>query len=89
MEDRIVPLEPELGAHGFVALVPNLDALRQEAKARGLWAPFLPEELGGRGLSLLEYAHVSEALGRSPEVQLLGDRYEVPQMPQFHRCPDW
>jgi alkylation response protein AidB-like acyl-CoA dehydrogenase len=66
MEDRIVPLEPELGARGFVALVPKLDALRQEARARGLWAPFLPEELGGRGLSLLEYAHVSEALGRSP-----------------------
>lgn len=66
LDEHIVPLEPELGAHGFVALVPKLDALRQKAKERGLWAPFLPKDLGGQGLTLLEYAHVSEALGRSP-----------------------
>ncbi len=65
-DELIVPLERELGAHGFVALVPKLNALRQKAKERGLWAPFLSTELGGMGLTLLEYAHVSEALGRSP-----------------------
>jgi len=65
-DEKILPLEKELLAHGFVATVPALDALRAEAKARGLWAPFLPTELGGGGLTLLEYAHVSEALGRSP-----------------------
>ncbi|MBN8614055.1 MAG: acyl-CoA dehydrogenase family protein [Deltaproteobacteria bacterium] len=65
-DEHIVPLERELGAHGFVALVPKLEALRSKAKERGLWAPFLPKDLGGQGLTLLEYAHVSEALGRSP-----------------------
>jgi alkylation response protein AidB-like acyl-CoA dehydrogenase len=65
-DEHIVPLERELGAHGFVALVPKLEALRSKAKERRLWAPFLPKELGGQGLTLLEYAHVSEALGRSP-----------------------
>jgi alkylation response protein AidB-like acyl-CoA dehydrogenase len=65
-DELIVPLERELGAHGFVALVPKLDALRSKAKERNLWAPFLPKELGGQGLTLLEYAHVSEGLGRSP-----------------------
>lgn len=65
-DEKLIPLEQELMAHGFVATVPKLDAMREEAKARGLWAPFLPTELGGLGLTLLEYAHVSEALGRSP-----------------------
>ena len=51
---------------GFVKMLPKLAELRAEAKARGLWAPFLPESLGGRGLTLVEYAYVSEALGRSP-----------------------
>ena len=32
----------------------------------GLWAPHLPEEYGGPGLSLTEFARVSEALGRTP-----------------------
>ena len=41
-------------------------AVRDEVKARGLWAPQLPRSLGGMGLSLLEFALVGEELGRSP-----------------------
>ncbi|MFO0684948.1 MAG: acyl-CoA dehydrogenase family protein [Sandaracinus sp.] len=66
LDERVIPLEPALGEKGFVALLPELAALRAEAKARGLWAPFLPVDLGGLGLTLVEYAYVSEALGRSP-----------------------
>lgn len=65
-DERIVPLESSLLANGFEATLPALDALRDEAKKAGIWAPFLPVELGGQGLTLLEYGHVSEALGRSP-----------------------
>jgi acyl-CoA dehydrogenase len=43
-----------------------LAAVRDEVKARGLWAPQLPRDLGGMGLSLLEFALVAEELGRSP-----------------------
>ena len=35
-------------------------------KARHLWAPFLPTELGGLGLTLAEYGLVSAELGRTP-----------------------
>lgn len=66
LDERVIPLEPMLVKEGFVAMLPKLAELREEAKKRGLWAPFLPESLGGRGLSLVEYAYVSEALGRSP-----------------------
>lgn len=65
IDARVRPLEPTILAHGFAAVSAALDALRREAKERGFWTPFLPVELGGLGLTLLEYAPVSEVLGRS------------------------
>jgi alkylation response protein AidB-like acyl-CoA dehydrogenase len=53
------PLEGEVVHAGFTASHAKLDAMRAEAKKRGLW---LPQEK----LSLLEFAFVSEALGTSP-----------------------
>ena len=50
----------------FRDLVPELDQLRARIKADGLWAPWLSKDLGGMGLSLFEFAHISEALGGSP-----------------------
>jgi alkylation response protein AidB-like acyl-CoA dehydrogenase len=47
-------------------LLPLLAEKRQQVKDLGLWAPHLPEAIGGMGLSLLEFAHISEALGHSP-----------------------
>ncbi len=66
LERAVMPLEPRLGGGPFAALVPDLAAVREEVKARGLWAPQLPRDLGGMGLSLLEFALVAEELGRSP-----------------------
>ena len=66
VDERLVPRERELLAGGFVAMLPAIDGLRREAKERGLWAPFLPVELGGAGLGLTDYALVSEILGRTP-----------------------
>jgi alkylation response protein AidB-like acyl-CoA dehydrogenase len=63
---RIEPLEPLLVSRSFAELVPALAAVRDEVKARGLWAPQLPRPLGGMGLNLLEFALVGEELGRSP-----------------------
>ncbi len=50
----------------FATVLPQLDALRGEVQARGLWAPHLPVAWGGRGLALPAFAQVSEALGRTP-----------------------
>ena len=66
VDRELIPLEPELLSKGFVAMLPELDALRKKAKDAGLWAPFLPVALGGAGLGLTDYAHVSEVLGRTP-----------------------
>jgi len=61
-----LPLEPALRREGFVALLPRLRRARERARETGLWAAFVPAEHGGAGLSLVEFAHLSEELGRSP-----------------------
>ena len=66
VQDELIPLEPQFLNGEFRDLVPTLAEKRARVKAAGLWAPFLPVEHGGMGLTLTEYAHVSEALGRSP-----------------------
>ena len=43
-----------------------LDGLKAEAKEAGLWNFFLPDSLGGAGVSNLEYAHLAEVMARNP-----------------------
>ena len=66
VREQVVPLEKELMQRPFRELLPRLKEQRQQVKAMGLWAPQLPEDLGGVGLSLSEFARVSEELGRTP-----------------------
>jgi acyl-CoA dehydrogenase len=66
IEREVVPLEARLVSGPFSALEPDLARVRERVKARGLWAPQIPQAEGGLGLGLVEYALVSEALGRSP-----------------------
>jgi alkylation response protein AidB-like acyl-CoA dehydrogenase len=63
---QIYPLESDFLRRPFRDLVPELRAKREQVKAAGLWAPHLPEEHGGLGLTLSEFALVSEELGRTP-----------------------
>jgi alkylation response protein AidB-like acyl-CoA dehydrogenase len=66
MDKEIYPLEGALLHQGFKALLPELEKRRERARQTGLWAAHVPEEHGGGGLSLTEFAHMSEELGRSP-----------------------
>jgi alkylation response protein AidB-like acyl-CoA dehydrogenase len=66
VRDDLGPLEERLLREPFRALLPAVAEARERVKAAGMWAPHLPRELGGLGLPLLDFAHVSEALGRSP-----------------------
>jgi alkylation response protein AidB-like acyl-CoA dehydrogenase len=66
LQREAFPLEGALRAQGFQALLPQLRAAREKARQTGLWAAHLPEKHGGAGLSLLEFAFMSEELGRSP-----------------------
>src|SRR5579862_7647386 len=66
LDERVLPEEHAFLNRPFAEIAPRLTVLRTEAKRRGLWAPHLPAELGGRGLSLTQFAHVSALLGETP-----------------------
>ncbi|NOX60360.1 MAG: acyl-CoA dehydrogenase [Chloroflexi bacterium] len=66
MEAEVYPLEARYLPIGFEGAEEGLEPLRQKVKDMGLFAPHMPKTYGGLGLSLAEFAHISEELGRSP-----------------------
>ncbi|HMF55727.1 MAG TPA: acyl-CoA dehydrogenase family protein [Pyrinomonadaceae bacterium] len=66
LSEEVYPLEQEFLRRPFRDLLPALHQRREQVKALGLWTPHLPEEYGGLGLRLSEFARVSEELGRTP-----------------------
>jgi acyl-CoA dehydrogenase len=66
MRQEAYPLEHDFLNSSFRDMLPVLQTKRDKVKAMGLWAPHIPEEYGGQGLSLVEFAHIGEELGRSP-----------------------
>lgn len=63
--ERVIPLEGK-ARQSFRACLPELSELRAEVKRQGWWLPQMPTAVGGMGLTLAEFAHVAEELGRSP-----------------------
>lgn len=67
IREEVVPVEKVMHHKPFIQMEKDeLYQLRQKAKKENLWAPHLPENEGGLGLSLAEFGQVSEALGYSP-----------------------
>ncbi len=66
LRTQVYPLEADFLRRPFRELTSDLAAKREQVKSMGLWAPHLPRELGGLGLTLSEFALVSEELGRTP-----------------------
>lgn len=66
LETEVYPFELNILTNPFRQSLPFLTSLRAKAKEQKLWAPHLPEQDGGLGLSLSEFAHISEVLGTSP-----------------------
>jgi len=65
MEAEIYPMERNLAGKTFKDILPELNEKRKAIKEKGWWLPQMPKEEGGMGLSLMDFAHVSEVLGRS------------------------
>ena len=73
--ERVLPIESELFAEIATGdrwqPLPQIEALKAEARAAGLWNLFLPDSELGAGLNNVEYAPLAEEMGRSvfaPEV---------------------
>lgn len=66
VDEVLLPLEWGFLNEPWASVAPALERARDDARGRGLWAPHLPPAMGGLGLSLLEFAGISEELGRTP-----------------------
>ena len=66
IKEFIYPIEKEIIYGSFKSHLPKLRELRALAKSKGLFTPHLSIDEGGLGLSLPEFARVSEVLGTSP-----------------------
>ena len=68
MDSRIYPAEATLASEpqdGWST--PSIvEELKMEARKRGLWNLFLPDDVHGAGLTNLQYAPLAEITGRSP-----------------------
>ncbi|MBE2269160.1 MAG: acyl-CoA dehydrogenase family protein [Anaerolinea sp.] len=65
VDTEVIPVEARTLASREGLSAAGLMELRAKAKAAGLWAPQLPPDLGGMGLTLSEIVPVFEAAGRS------------------------
>ncbi len=66
MHDQVVPSEERLReGNDLSAWRPALTALREKARAEGLWAPHMPTQWGGMGLGATAMAFVSAECGRT------------------------
>lgn len=66
VQQELHPLDLALAAMPFREAEKVLQQKRQLAKDAKLWAPFLSVKHGGKGLTLTEFAQVSEWMGTSP-----------------------
>ncbi|MCU0358716.1 MAG: acyl-CoA dehydrogenase family protein [Cyclobacteriaceae bacterium] len=66
LEEHVYPIEREVISRPFRQSLTQLQKLREKAKEQGLFVPHLPKEDNGPGLSLIEFAQVSELLGTTP-----------------------
>lgn len=62
VDDIVKPAEADIGTRPFFDIVKELQA---EARAAGLWCPFVPVKYGGMGLGHLANAIVQIEIGRS------------------------
>ncbi|MGF1510492.1 MAG: acyl-CoA dehydrogenase family protein [Myxococcota bacterium] len=76
VDERIIPSEPAIDRwirerDDPWCAIPEVEAMKAEARSEGLWNLFLPDRTHGAGLSVRAYASVAEETGRSifaPEV---------------------
>lgn len=78
----VIPAEPHLDAANGGA---PLRALKDRAKAHGLWALGHPAELGGGGLSFREFVLINEHIGRSRWGQLALGTVSMQDSIMLHR----
>ncbi|MFT4824027.1 MAG: acyl-CoA dehydrogenase [Halioglobus sp.] len=81
---QVVPQEPILHAGGKPA-EEAMAALKNEAKALGLWALGHPAEIGGGGLPFMTFVQMNEVIGRSHFGQMAVGSISMQDCIMLHR----
>ena len=63
---ELIPMETAFLTKSFAEIEPEIEKKRKKVRQMGLWAPAQPKDYGGMGLSLMDFALVSEVLGQTP-----------------------
>src|SRR5205807_225930 len=76
IDERVRPAEPRYWQEFSAETTPQrispvIEELKAEARKRGLWNLFLPDERFGPGLSNVEYAPLAEISGWSPLARVI------------------
>jgi alkylation response protein AidB-like acyl-CoA dehydrogenase len=66
MDRHVYPAEREMTDEGEGLPLERLRALQTTVKEAGLWAPHMPEEVGGLGIGVVGLGLLNEIIGRSP-----------------------
>lgn len=66
VQTDIINAESLLLSHQWSQLQQTIETIRQKIKQAGLWAPHLPEDIGGQGLTVSQLGQLSAILGQSP-----------------------
>lgn len=66
VQTDIIEAESLLLSHQWSQLQQTIETIRQKIKLSGLWAPHLPQDIGGQGLTVSQLGEFSAILGQSP-----------------------
>src|SRR5438552_5345860 len=91
VEEHVYPVEQVLDDGYSEAARATMARLMREAKDAGLWALGHPKEIGGGGLSFLDYVYVNEVVGRSEHAMVALGTHSLQDsiMLNLHASPAW
>ena len=91
VEEHVYPVEQVLDDGYSEAARATMAHLMRAAKDAGLWALGHPKEIGGGGLSFLDYVYVNEVVGRSEHAMVALGTHSLQDsiMLNLHASPAW
>src|SRR6266436_9540691 len=91
VEEHVYPVEQVLDDGYSEAARATMARLMRAAKDAGLWALGHPKEIGGGGLSFLDYVYVNEVVGRSEHAMVALGTHSLQDsiMLNLHASPAW
>ena len=66
MREEVFPLEEKFLNRPLLELLPEIKKKQEQVRKLGLLSPHIPKDVGGGGFPFLQFARMSEEMGKSP-----------------------